>query len=126
MKRYCFKTDKFKTIKDEDENTNPGVYGLELSKWIEKELKILGYAVEEIISEDWGWCVICKYKPFLLWVGCQGEYINEQLVWCCFAEAEKPIFRNPFKKLDIQESLEKLNKDLFQLLNKNFYLDEQI
>jgi len=126
MQRYCFESNKFKIIKGEDESTNPRIYGLELSKWIAKELKFLGYEVEDIIPEDWGWCVVCQSKPFLLWVGCQNDFEEDKLIWCCFAEAEKPIFRNPFKKLDMQEPLNKLNGDLFQLLKSNFSIQIEI
>lgn len=120
MKRYCFESNKFKIIKDEDENTNLGVYGLEFAKWLEAELNILGYEIEDVIPEDWGWCVICQSEPFLLWIGCQNDFKDDKLIWCCFVEAKKPIFRNPFKKLDIKKSLDNLNNDLVQLLNGNF------
>lgn len=122
MQRYCFESDKFQVVNGEDEETNPGIYGLELSKWLEKELNIRGYSVQEIIPEDWGWCVICKHRPFLLWVGCQGEVYDDKLIWSCFVEAEKPIFRNPFKKLDISESLNDLDGKLFELISHNFSL----
>jgi len=122
MERYCFESDKFRIVDGEDDNTNPEIYGLEFSKWLEQELINLGYSIQEILAEDWGWCVICQDKPFLLWVGCQGEFYNKKLVWSCFAEAEKLLFRNPFKTINMKQPLDNLNKDLLKLLKNNFSL----
>jgi len=120
--RYCFETDKFKIVKDEDVETNPGIYGRELSAWLEKQFLSLGYSIEKVLAEDWGWCIICYDKSYLLWIGCSGEYYDEKLIWNCFAEAEKPLFSNPFKKINTKEALNKLDGELFELLNKHFSL----
>jgi hypothetical protein len=120
--RYCFETDKFEIINNEDVDTNPNIYGKELAQWIKKKLLNKGYPIEKILAEDWGWCIICYDKPFLLWVGCSGEYYDEKLIWSCFAEVEKPLFRNPFKKINTKEALYKLDSELFELLNKHFSL----
>jgi len=122
LERYCFESDKFRIIAGEDDNTNPGIYGLELSQWLKQELINLGYSVQEVLAEDWGWCIICYDKPFLLWVGCQGQFYDKKLIWSCFVEAEKPLFRNPLKKIDMKQALDNLNNDIFKLLSNNFLL----
>ena len=54
MKRYCFESDKFRIVAGEDDNTNPEIYGLKFSQWLEQELINLGYSVQEVLAEDWG------------------------------------------------------------------------
>ena len=58
----------------------------------------------------------------LLWVGCQGQFCDKKLIWSCFVEAEKPLFRNPLKKIDMKQALDNLNNDIFKLLSNNFLL----
>ncbi|MEW8355501.1 MAG: hypothetical protein AB2556_23930 [Candidatus Thiodiazotropha sp.] len=57
----------------------------------------------EVIPEDWGWCVMCSRKPYMLWVGCgyidaeeesPGEQpVNDEIIWHCFVTAEIPYFK---------------------------------
>lgn len=72
MKPINFKSTKFKVIPYEDSDINPGVLGKSLSQWIATQLEGSEYEVSEIIEEDFGYCLMVKRKPYLLWIGCSG------------------------------------------------------
>lgn len=104
------------------------MYGKELAGWLKDRLTQTGYDVEDIIPEDWGWCVMCSRKPFMLWVGCgsvcdDGEAEEgapppriRNITWSCFVEAEVPIFKRLFKKPDTAEARGKLIRDVKMIL----------
>jgi hypothetical protein len=128
MSEYWFKSTLFDIEPGEDEETNPQCYGKQLSSWLKDELSDLGYDVEDVIPEDWGWCVMCSREPYWLWVGC-GCLVEEtdsdaqevipnkdKIVWHCFVEAEVPFFKSIFKKADTTEGVRKLASDLESLL----------
>jgi hypothetical protein len=117
------KSDLFKIEPGEDEQTNPGCYGKQLANWLRIKLIEKGYDVEDVIPEDWGWCVMCSREPFMLWVGCGSTLDQEQnaddprplgkdITWSCFVTAEKPLLRGLFKRIDTTSAIEKLHKDL--------------
>jgi len=135
---YWFKSDLFQIQKGEDEETNPGCYGKELGDWLCNKFKSLGYNVEELIPEDWGWCVLCSRENYLLWVGC-GTIINDDfqenydpesppegkdIVWHVFPVIEVPIFyfKSWVKKrlglLDTKQPMQKLNNELKNILDE--------
>jgi hypothetical protein len=133
MESICFKSTLFKISPDEDEETNPFRYGKELAEWLRERFLNLGYDVEEVIPEDWGWCVMCQRKPFDLWIGCgnmedesfykiplaeKSRFIPDvsKIIWTCFVAAEAPFFKKLFKKVDTKSSEEKLQKELEEVL----------
>jgi hypothetical protein len=67
---YSFKSSKFEIEPGEDADINPRIYGRQLAIWRKERLEQSGYAVEDIINEDWGRCFMCQRDPFMLWVGC--------------------------------------------------------
>ncbi len=91
--RIFFKTDLFEIEEGEDSETNPEIYGKQFATWLKNKFSTLGYEVEEIIPEDWGWCVMCERNPSMLWIGCasyiDGEVEKDQLpdkddvIWHC-------------------------------------------
>jgi len=123
-----FKTDLFEVEEGEDSETNPGIYGKQLAAWLKIKLSKLGYEVEDIIPEDWGWCVMCERKQGMLWVGCasyidgeaeEGQLPNKQnIVWHCFATIEQPIFKRLFSSNEGKTKLEKLNKELKAIIHE--------
>jgi|HubBroStandDraft_6_1064221.scaffolds.fasta_scaffold882819_1 hypothetical protein len=50
---YWFKSSKFEIEPGEDAEINPRIYGRRLAIWLKERLEQSGYAVEEIIYEDW-------------------------------------------------------------------------
>lgn len=127
MKDFWFKSSLFKVEPGEDEETNPQCYGKELSSWLKKKFEQLGYDVEDVIPEDWGWCVMCQRQPYWLWVGC-GSIVetenteettpkSEEIFWHCFVVAEVPLFKKIFRKIDTSEGVKKLAKELEAILS---------
>jgi hypothetical protein len=110
----------------EDQQTNPGRYGKQLSTWLRSKLIERGYKAAEVLPEDWGWCVMCRREPFLLWIGCgsvfdDSQYPNSpppgrEVTWSCFVTAEKPFLRGLFKRIDTSAAVEALFKDVEAIL----------
>ncbi|WP_462159523.1 hypothetical protein [Pseudoalteromonas sp. GB56] len=131
---YWFTSDLFTIHKGEDSDTNPHCFGKELSEWLRAKFSALGYEVEEVIPEDWGWCVMCKRDDYLLWVGCASmceqaeEYETENLplgkdvTWHVFPVVEVPFFyfksfiRQFLGQLDTTKPLDKIDKELEHIL----------
>lgn len=125
---YWFTSSLFEVEPGEDEETNPRMYGRQLANWLRNKLERLGYEVEEVIPEDWGWCVMCQRDPYLLFVGCvsrvdyetDGENdappAREELLWHAVPFAEIPFFKRLFKKINTQSGLDKLDSDLREVL----------
>ena len=119
-KKYTFQTDKFSVQAGEDTETNPGIFGKKLSEWICSRLNDLGYHVQPPLAEDWGWCVMYRDKPYMLWVGCSGEEVNQEIVWSYFIAIEKILFRNPFKKIDYKKDAEKIDLALKSIFSSEY------
>ena len=97
---YWFKSDLFEIREGEDGEVNPGIYGKNLANWLCGKFNALGYDAE-LIPEDWGWCVMCYSKEYMLWVGC-GSVMDEEpypqkaplpgeVIWHVFPEVEVPV-----------------------------------
>jgi hypothetical protein len=70
---FQFRSDLFQVDPREDEETNPFCYGRSLAEWIRIKFRELGYEPEPVIAEDWGWCVMLRREPFMLWIGCGND-----------------------------------------------------
>jgi hypothetical protein len=103
--QFWFRSTLFKVAPDEDDQTNPFCYGRELAEWLKSRFRTLGYEPEEVIPEDWGWCVMLQRRPFLLWIGCANVYSDlfesiqpehksnfvpegSSLTWTCFVGSD--------------------------------------
>ena len=123
MNRFCFQSKKFKLETNEDEYTNPGIFGKECAYWLADELKKNGYTIKEIVPEDWGWCITLDgFDRYLYWIGCSGEYYDDKLIWSCFVGVDELFFRNPFKKNNKQEVIQSIEQDVKKILIDNFTL----
>src|SRR4051812_18127049 len=97
-----FRSDLFQIDPKEDEDTNPFCYGKALAEWVRSKFEERGYKPEPVVPEDWGWCVVLKREPFLLWVACgndRSEFYDRvtpeqkssfvpdgrEVTWSCFA-----------------------------------------
>lgn len=65
-----FASDAFPVVPDEDAETEPGIYGLSLARWLELRLQAAGVAAEEAFPEEYGWCVPVADGEHRLYVGC--------------------------------------------------------
>jgi hypothetical protein len=127
---YWFTSNKFELEPDEDKEINPGVYGRQLARWLKQKLEEKGYAVEDIINEEWGRCLVCSREPFKLWVGCKSKIAprplgeesappsHDKIVWYCFVAAEIPHFTSYFWKVDPEPAKAKLFSTLGDILLK--------
>ena len=53
--QVAFRSAKFPPYEDEEEQTNPGLWGKRLAEFLVQKLSEKGIRTEEIIAEDWGW-----------------------------------------------------------------------
>ena len=110
---FQFRSDLFAVDPREDEETNPFCYGRSLAEWVRGKFTELGYQPESIVPEDWGWCVVLRRSPFMLWVGCgnvTSELLNtvtpeqkesfvpdgSELTWSCLVGSDVPIWTTFF------------------------------
>ena len=100
---FRFRSDLFPIERGEDKDTNPGCCGRALAEWLRARFLQLGYAVEDVIAEDWGWCVMLARQPCMLWIGCcslhdgrlgdeAGATPAQPVEWCCIVKAEAPVW----------------------------------
>ena len=127
--QFWFKSDLFAIEPGEDEKTNPLCYGRQLAKWLRTKLIAKGYAVEDVIPEDWGWCVMCARTPFMLWVGCVSVHDYEKskpedpppngrdVTWSCMVTAEPPLLAGLFKRINVEPALSDLSKHVSNILS---------
>ena len=131
-KGYWFKSSEFEVEPGEDEETNPRLYGRQVASWLRGRFLALGYDVEEVFGEDWGWCVMCQRDPYMLWVSCVNlrdyEYTRpgdppppaEHLLWNVVPMAEVPFFRYLFKKKPVpRPGLDKIQSELKEILESD-------
>jgi hypothetical protein len=126
---YWFTSSLFEIEPGEDDESNPRVYGRQLAVWLKERLEKSGYTVEDVINEDWGRCLMCSRRPFMLWVGCgnvsdnqtakPGDHppVREDVTWHCFAAAEVPFWKRLFRKVDPAPAVSKLDADLGSILH---------
>ncbi|WP_431265887.1 hypothetical protein ACQ859_11490 [Roseateles chitinivorans] len=121
---FRFRSDLFEIDPQEDEETNPFCYGRSLAKWIRARFVELGYRVEPIIAEDWGWCVMLSRDPFMLWIGCGNDRSvfyddarhegtnsvapdGRDVDWTCYVGTDVPAWTSFFwRRLLSRESLD--------------------
>lgn len=128
---YWFQSSKFEIEPGEDAEINPQIYGRQLARWLKERLEQRGYAVEDVINEDWGRCLMCSRDPFALWVGCASitdddaavdatgdapPPAKEHVVWHCFATAEVFFLKRWLRKIDPEPAVAKLDRDLGEIL----------
>ena len=102
---YWFFSTLFEVEPGEDLNTNPGMYGRQLSSWLREKLEAAGYEECDSFGEDWGWCVTARRGPFELMIGCgvfadasvydesSSQPDSEDLLWYVF-----PVVRLPLRE----------------------------
>jgi hypothetical protein len=99
-----FESITFAITPGEDENTNPGIYGKALARWLAEQLRSRGRSAGEVIAEDFGWCVPIESKPHRLYVACSStEQRADQ--WRVFAFAEGGVMARLLGKDKSAESL---------------------
>ena len=113
-----FRSDKFPPYEGEEEEINPDLWGKRLGEYLKEKLQPEGIIVEDLIPEDWGWCLPIKNEAFSMWIGC-GHYQEYPNGYLCFVEPSKPIIRKLFKKIDTTEQVGRVVKALDKVLNSD-------
>ena len=115
MHSFRFRSAMFPIDPREDEETNPFCYGKSLAQWLRGKLAEQGYTPEEVIPEDFGWCVMLSRGSGMLWVGCGNErsHLYEEVSseakatfvpdaqpvdWHVFVATDKPMWSLNFAK----------------------------
>ncbi len=65
-----FSSQEFTPLPGEDESTNPGVFGKSLAEWLAGALTDRGMSCEEVLPEDFGWCLPISSPAGRLFVAC--------------------------------------------------------
>lgn len=125
---YWFSSSLFDIEPDVQDASSPQRNGRQLALWLQSRLEKRGYVIERVVAEDWGWCVICQTKPFLLWVGCGNLDADEaepeafppqteSSVWHCFPAAERRWLARLFGRVDAASAIRRLDADLQEILS---------
>ena len=107
---------------EHEDYINPGMYALQLGDFLTNRLKSKGYQIRFRCQEDWGhWIEIEHEGKFTLAVGCANT--DEDDADCpehrVFLEPAQPVVRRFFKKIDVQNDVEKLAETLKQIFSEN-------
>jgi hypothetical protein len=112
---YCVTTVHFAVEPGEDGETNPGIYGRAFARWLAARLRERGESIEEIIPEDFGWCVILRRKPYLLWLAC-GNRDGSTTEWGAYVVAEPSLVGRLFRRIDPGPEVARLSVLLEQIV----------
>ena len=93
----------------EDSETNPGIYGRALARWVAERLNKRGLVVEQVLAEDFGRCVLIRSKPFKLWVAC-ASLDGSRTRWQMFIALEQNPITKLFTRADPESDLKKLRE----------------
>lgn len=110
-------TSFFRVDPGEDEHTNPVIYGRAFANWLAEKLKARGEPVQEVLSEDWGWCVMLTRKPFALWVGCSNR-AGQTDEWGAFVVAEPNILARLLGRVDTKPAVDRVQKTLLEVMHE--------
>lgn len=113
-----FRSDKFPPYAGEEEEINPGLWGKRLGEYLKEKLQAEGIQTEELMPEDWGWCLPIENEAFSMWIGC-GHYQEYPNGYLCFVEPSKPVIRKLFKKIDTTGKVGQVAKVLDKILKSD-------
>jgi hypothetical protein len=75
-----FESTRFRPLRPEDEQVNPGVYGEELARWLAARLAESEGTQPRVDYEDWAWLVEVAVGKGHAWICCANEYGSDD-VW---------------------------------------------
>jgi hypothetical protein len=110
-KLFEFESTSFEIMPDEDEETNPGIYGKSLSIWLAERLTAHGFNAEKVIPEDFGWCIPIESKQHSLYVTCASAD-SVPTHWVVFGFAEGWFLLRFVGKDTRKQSITRLNSVL--------------
>jgi hypothetical protein len=110
-------TSFFQVEPGEDQQTNPGRYGRAFAHWLAEQFKARGESVQEVLPENWGWCVMLARKPYMLWVGCGNRNGNTD-EWGAFVTAEPGVFQRLFSRPDTKPTVDRIHQALHEIMRQ--------
>ena len=102
----------------EDQQVNPGRYGIRLAEFLSQELPAHGFPVSSVSVEDWGVKVALENTEYPLWLGC-GNYEEHENAFLCFIEPSTPFVRKWFRKLPNAPTVERLATTIETILQSS-------
>lgn len=75
-----FRSDKFRPLRPEEDQVNPGVYGEELARWLSDRLSAAAGVEPRVDYEDFAWLVELPVGDGTAWLLCANEYGSDR-VW---------------------------------------------
>jgi hypothetical protein len=88
-----FECTDFALMPGEEQETNPGIFGKSLARWLAEQLHGAGFPAGAVFAEDYGWCIPIGAKPRIVYVVCHG---NADQQWQVFAYAERRLLSRLF------------------------------
>jgi hypothetical protein len=110
-----FTSSHFQVSANEEQQTNPGVYGLALAQWLRDQLCERGLAVNAVVPEDWGWCIVVKTKPFRASFAV-SNVAGSSTRWRVFAFAERGPLQFLRSAGDLKVEVESLREQLVAIV----------
>jgi hypothetical protein len=111
---HVIRTNAFPIEPDEDAETNPGRFGRAFAKFVADGIRAKGEPVEDIVPEDFGWCVRLGRNPFR-WIGC-GNRDGETDEWMAFAVVEAGLVKRLFSKASIAQEKSRLSRLVLEVV----------
>jgi hypothetical protein len=108
ISHFEFNSDAFPVSPGEDEETNPGIFGKSLAEWLLGRLQGRGLTAEEVIAEDFAWCVSVSCPPYTGYVACAPSPEDDS-DWRVFAFVEGGLLSRLMGRDKRAESLDLLN-----------------
>ena len=103
-----FRSSAFRDESGVDGATNPGIFGRALAGWVSEKLAGEGIATDEVLAEDFAWCVVCEVLSCRVYVACAGGN-QEPFDWQVFVFADDSLLsRRLFGKDRRLEAIESL------------------
>lgn len=106
-----FTSSQFPIEPNEDEDTNPGIYGRALARWLAEQLEPRGIATKEVVAEDWGLCVVTQTRPVRVNIAV-ANVEGSATRWQMFAFVERGLFQLAKSPDELQRELAAMREHL--------------
>lgn len=121
--QFEFVSADFPPYPGEDQQINPGRYGMRLAEFLAQQLPAHGFAVRTVGVEDWGVMVELENPDYPLWIGC-GNYEEHEDGFLCFIEPSTPFVRKWFRKYANAPTVERLASAIETILESSGKVSE--
>ena len=72
-----FHSSRFVVQPGEDEETNPGIFGRALAHWLGQQFVAPTFSEDDVIAEDFGWCVLIPDKGMNVYLACSSAEVPD-------------------------------------------------